>query len=70
MVAGAGLPVDLSHFAMGRLAGASWRGAAAGAVRLQAACGEPDDVGVYGDLDGGAGGVVVLPVGATGEHAG
>jgi len=45
MVAGAGLPVDLTHFAMGRLAGASWRGAAAGAVRLQAACGEPDDVG-------------------------
>ena len=63
MVAGAGLPLNLSHFAEGRLAGASRRGA----VLPEAARGEPHDVGVYRDLDGGAGGAVVWP---AAEHAG
>ena len=66
MVAGAGLPLNLSHFVEGRLAGASRRGA----VLPEAARGEPDDVGVYRDLDGGAGGAVVWPAGAAAEHAG
>jgi hypothetical protein len=42
----------------------------AGAVRPEAACGEPDDVGVYGDLDDGLAGVVVLAAGAAAEYAG
>ena len=42
----------------------------AGTVRLQAACGEPDDVGVYRDLDDGLAGAVVLPAGPATEHAG
>ena len=42
----------------------------AGAVRLQAASGEPDGFGVYGDLDDGVPGAVVLPAAADGEHAG
>jgi hypothetical protein len=33
----------------------------AGAVRPEAACGEPDDVGVYRDLDDGVARAVVLP---------
>ena len=66
MVAGAGLPLNLSHFAEGRPAGASRRGA----VLPEAARGEPHDVGVYRDLDGGAGGAVVWPAGAAAEHAG
>jgi hypothetical protein len=41
-----------------------------GAVFPEAACGEPDDVGVYGDLDDGLAGVVVWPAGAAAEHAG
>ena len=61
MVAGAGLPLNLSHFAEGRLAGASRRGA----VLPEAARGEPHDVGVYRDLDGGAGGAVVWPAAST-----
>ena len=51
-------------------AGASRRGAVAGAVRPEAARGEPDDVGVERDLDGGVAGGVVWPAGADGEHAG
>ena len=50
----------------GWLAGASRRGA----VLPEAARGEPHDVGVYRDLDGGAGGAVVWPAGAAAEHAG
>ena len=42
----------------------------AGAVRPGAACGEPDDVGVYADLDDGLAGVVVLAAGAAAEYAG
>jgi hypothetical protein len=42
----------------------------ASAVRLQAACGEPDGVGVYRDLNGGVGGVVVWPAGAEAERVG
>jgi hypothetical protein len=34
------------------------------------ACGEPDDAGVDGDLDGGVAGAVVLPVWADAERAG
>ena len=41
----------------------------AGAVLPEAACGEPDDVGVDRDLNGGAGGAVVLPAVAA-EHVG
>src|SRR5215813_9839447 len=41
-----------------------------GAVRPEAACGEPDDVGVDRDLDGGVAGAVVLPAWAGAEHAG
>ena len=37
---------------------------------LENACCEPDDVGVYRDLHGGAAGGVVLPVGAAPEHVG
>jgi hypothetical protein len=66
MVEGAGLPLNLSHFAYGRLPGASRQGA----VLPEAARGEPHDVGVYRDLDGGAGGAVVWPAGAAAEHAG
>jgi hypothetical protein len=39
-------------------------------VRPEAACGEPDGVGVYRDLDDGLAGVVVWPAGAAAEHAG
>ena len=42
----------------------------AGAVLPEDACGEPDDVGVYRDLDDGVGGAVVCPAGAAAEHAG
>ena len=42
----------------------------AGAVRPEAACGEPNDVGVYSDLDDGLAGAVVLLAGAAAEHAG
>ena len=70
MIAGTGLPLNLSHFAAGALADRSRRGAVAGAVRLQAACGEPDELGVYRDLDGGVAGVVVVPAGAAAEHVG
>ena len=52
------------------LAGASERGAVAGAVRLQAACGEPDDVGVDRDFDGRVSGEVAWLAGADAEHAG
>src|SRR5262249_61825587 len=41
-----------------------------GAVRPEAACGEPDDVGVDRDLDGGVAGAVVLPAWADAENAG
>src|SRR5690348_13840977 len=50
-----------------RLAGASDHGAVAGAVCLEAACGEPDDVGVDRDLDDGVAGAVVLPARAGAE---
>ena len=39
-------------------------------MRPEAACGEPDDVGVYRDLDDGVAGAVVWPAGAAAEHAG
>jgi hypothetical protein len=39
-------------------------------VRPEAAGGEPDDVGVYRDLDGSVAGAVVCPAGADGERAG
>jgi hypothetical protein len=42
----------------------------AGAVRPEAACGEPDDVGVYGDLHDWVARAVVWPAGPAGEHAG
>ena len=42
----------------------------AGAVLPQAACGEPDDVGVYGDLDDWVAAAVVLLAAAGAEHAG
>ena len=42
----------------------------AGAVLLEAARGEPDDVGVDRDLDDGVAGVAVLPPGSDGEHLG
>ena len=42
----------------------------AGAVRPEATRGEPDDVGVYGDLDDGLAGIVVWSAGVTAEHAG
>jgi hypothetical protein len=42
----------------------------AGAVRMQAACGEPDDVGVYRDLDDGVAGAVVWLAGPAAEHVG
>src|SRR5262249_1428234 len=41
-----------------------------GAVRPEAACGEPDDVGVDRDLDGGVAGAVVLPAGGAAANAG
>ena len=66
MIADAGLPLNLSHFAEGRLPGASRRGA----VLPEAARGEPDDVGVYRDLDDGVGGAVVCPARAAAEHPG
>jgi hypothetical protein len=50
-------------FRRGAAAGASRRGA----VLPEAARGEPHDIGVYRDLDGGAGGAVVWP---AAEHAG
>lgn len=50
---GAGLPADVRHFGVAPLAGVSHRGAVAGAGRPEAACGEPDDVGVDRDLDNG-----------------
>ena len=68
MVADAGLPPNLSHFAVGPRAGAS-RGAVAGAVLPEAARGEPHDVGVYRDLDSGMAVAVVLPAGGEAEHA-
>jgi len=39
-------------------------------VRPEAAFGDPDDVGVERDLDGGVAGAVVWLAGADGEHAG
>lgn len=42
----------------------------AGAVLAEAACGEPDDVGVDRDLDRGVAGVVVVLAGAGAEDAG
>ena len=42
----------------------------AGAVRPEAARGEPDDVGVDRDLDSGMGGAVVFPAGAAAEDVG
>ena len=39
-------------------------------MRLQAARGEPDDIGVYGDLDDGVAGAVVWPAGPAAEHVG
>ena len=42
----------------------------AGAVLPEAAGGEPDDVGVYGDLDDGVAGAVVWPPGPAAEHVG
>ena len=42
---------------------------AAGVMRLEVACGEPDDVGVYRDLDDGVAGAVVLSA-VVGEHVG
>src|SRR6185437_9076306 len=42
----------------------------AGAVLPEDACGEPDDVGVYRDLDDGVGGAVVCPARAAAEHPG
>jgi hypothetical protein len=68
--AGDGMPVDVRYSVVGPLAGASGRGAVAGAVLPEAACGEPDDVGVYRDLDGGVAGPAVWPAGAGAEHAG
>ena len=41
-----------------------------GVLRPEDACGEPDDVGVDGDLDGGVAGAVVLPAWADAERAG
>jgi hypothetical protein len=52
------------------LAGASRRDAVTGAARAKAARGEPDDVGVDRDVDGGVIGVVVGPAGTGGEHGG
>ena len=52
------------------VAAASHRGAVAGAAPPEAACGEPDDVGIDRDLDDGMARVVVLPPGSGGEHAG
>jgi hypothetical protein len=37
---------------------------------LQAVCGEPEDVGVYRDLDGGVARAVIWPAGAGAEHVG
>ena len=59
--AGAGLPVDVRYPVVGSLAGASGRGAVAGAVRPEAAHGEPDDFRVDRDLNDGMAGPVVLP---------
>ena len=42
----------------------------AGAVLPEDARGEPDDVGVYRDLDDGVGGAVVCPARAAAEHPG
>jgi len=42
----------------------------AGALCPEAACGEPDDAGVYRDLDDGPAGAVVLLAGPAAEHAG
>jgi len=39
-------------------------------VLPEAACGEPDDVGVYRDLNDGVTGAFVLPAGAAAERAG
>lgn len=39
-------------------------------LRPEDACGEPDDVGVDGDLDGGVAGAAVLPAWADAERAG
>ena len=41
-----------------------------GAVRLQAACSEPGDVGADRDLDDGVAGALVLPMRAAAEHVG
>jgi hypothetical protein len=41
-----------------------------GAVFPEAAGGEPDDIGVYGDLDDGLAGAVVWPAGSAAEHVG
>ena len=41
-----------------------------GAVFPEAARGEPDDIGVYGDLDGGVAGAVVWPARSAAEHVG
>ena len=58
---GAGLPVDVRYPVVGSLAGASGRGAVAGAVRPEAVRGEPDDFRVDRDLNDGMAGPVVLP---------
>jgi hypothetical protein len=42
----------------------------AGAVLSEAACGEPDDVGVDRDLNDWVAGAFVWPAGAAAEHAG
>jgi hypothetical protein len=42
----------------------------AGAVLAEAACGEPDDIGVYGDLDDDLAGAGVWPAGGAAEHPG
>ena len=59
MAAGAGLPLNLSHFAEGRLP--VRHGGALCSRRLRAA--SQNDVGVDRDLDGRAGGAVVWPPG-------
>src|SRR5262249_54102627 len=41
-----------------------------GVLRLEEACGKPDDVGVDRDLDGGLAGAAALPTWAGAEHAG
>src|SRR5712691_2637871 len=68
--AGAGLPVDVRYSVVGPLAGASGRGAVAGAVLPEAARGEPDDVRVDRDLNDGMAGPGVWPARTGAEHPG